>query len=45
MVAIELEQTLQKGEEIQRMYQSANLLHADAVPVTGMGIQIYVTLF
>ncbi len=25
-------------EEIQRMYQSANLIHADAVPVTGMGI-------
>lgn len=26
-------------EEIQRMYQSANLLHADAVPVAGMGIE------
>lgn len=27
-------------EEIQRMYQSANLLHADVVPVTGMGIEM-----
>jgi len=26
-------------EEIQRMYQSANLLHADAVTVAGMGIE------
>ena len=27
-------------EEIQRMYQSANLLHADVVPVSGMGIEM-----
>ncbi len=27
-------------EEIQRMYQSANLLHADAVPIAGMGIEM-----
>ena len=26
-------------EEIQRMYQSANLLHADTVPVAGLGIE------
>lgn len=26
-------------EEIQRMYQSANLLHADNVPVAGLGIE------
>ena len=40
MTEAELKKILQKGEDSQQQFNSANLFHADAVPVAGMGVEM-----